>query len=270
MKRYIISQLYQTSAGQLSPEPWINIASARSEAALTCVQYLALDCFKQDLTEDEVRQFVHNGYHSFQDYAVVYWYDHVEVSLSEATEGGVFVNSLLSALNLFLIRNWNPLKATEQKRRNKSVPIKVAQQLKVLQDARFPEVFRRLVVIASEREKVGSPSPFEFLNFRIPVGRARALLEGQHEPAFSATQVQVLQQFYGHAFNHFKCRQESCFHFSWGFACVRDRQKHEGLHDRSFRCSEITCPSTDIGFATNAELKSHDIPASAKRFISQG
>ena len=212
VKRYIISQRYQTSAGQLSPEPWINISIARSQAALTCVQYLTLGCFKQDLTDNEVRDFVHQGYYCFQDYAVVYWYDHVELSLSAAMGGGIFVNSLLPALNIFLARSWNRLEATEKKKKDKSVPIKIVQQLKVLQDDRFPEVFRRLVVLGSAREK---PSPLEFLNFRIPIGRARALLESQHEPDCSTTQVQVLQQFYGHAFNDFKCRQESCFHFSW-------------------------------------------------------
>jgi len=237
-------------------KPWINIGSARSQAALTCIQYLTLDCFKIDLTDDEVHDFVHKGYYGFQDYAARYWYDHVELSLSDLEATGV-VNSLLSALNLILTRNWNPSKATEQKTQNKSVPIKVVQQLKVLKDARFPEVYRRLTVLASARKRLGAPSLFEFLNFRIPVGRARALLEGQHEPVCSTTQVQDLQKFYGHAFNEFKCRQESCEDFSRGFACARERQKHEGRHDRSFRCSETTCPSADIGFATNTELKSH-------------
>jgi len=120
--RYIIRQRYQTVTGQLSP-PWIQIADARAQAALTCVQYLTLDCFKRDLSDDEVSNFVHKGYYCFQDYAVVYWYDHVELSLSEASSEGLFVNSLLSALNLFLTRNWDSLKATEQKRRDRSVPI---------------------------------------------------------------------------------------------------------------------------------------------------
>jgi len=255
--RYIIRQRYQTGTGHLRPmelEPWIKITDARSQAALACVQYLTLDCSKLDLSDDEVSNFVHMGYYCFQDYAVVYWYDHVELSLSEASSGGPFVNSLLSALNLFLTRNW---KATEQKKKDRSVPIKIVQRLKVLQDTRFPEVFRKLVVLGSAREKLGAHSPFDFLNFRIQVGRARTLLEGQYEPVFSMAQVQDLQKFYGHAFNHFKCRQESCEFFTQGFACVRERQKHEGLHDRSFRCTETTCPSAEIGFATNAELQSH-------------
>jgi len=251
--RYIIRQHYQTGTGQLSP-PWIKIADARSQAALTCVQYLTLDCFRLDLSDDEVSNFVRTGYYCFQDYAVVYWYDHVELSLSEASSGGAFVNSLLSALNLFLTRNW---KATEQKKKDRSVPINVMQRFKVLQDTRFSEVFRKLTVLASARERPGAPSTFEFLNFRVQVRRARALLEGQHEPVFSAAQVHDLQKFYGHAFNHFKCRQESCSFFTQGFASVRERQKHEELHDRSFRCTETTCPSAEIGFATNAELQSH-------------
>jgi len=233
-------------------EPWINIADARSQAALACVQYLTLDCFKLDLSDDEVSNFVHKGYYCFQDYAVVYWYDHVELSLSEASSGGLFVNSLLSALDSFLTRNWDSSKAIEQKRRDRSVPIKIVQRLQVLRDARFPEVFRKLTVLASAREGLGVSSPFEFPNFRIQVGRARTLLEGQHEPVF-----QDLEKFYGHAFNHFKCRQESCAFFTQGFASARDRQKHEALHDRSFRCTEPTCPSAEIGFATNAELQSH-------------
>jgi len=238
-------------------EPWINIADARLQAALTCVQYLTLDCFKPDLNDDEVRSFVHKGYYCFQDYAAVYWYDHVELCLSEASSGEPFVNSLLSALNLFLTRNWDSSKATEQKKKDRSVPIKVMQRLKVLQDTRFSEVFRKLTVLASARERLGAPSPFEFLNFRIQVGRARAILEGQHEPVYTTAQVQDLQKFYGHAFNHFKCRQESCAFFTQGFASARERQKHEELHDRSFRCTETTCPSAEIGFATNAELQSH-------------
>jgi len=102
-----------------------------------------------------------------------------------------------------------------------------------------------------------APSTPEFLNFRIQVGRARTLLEGRHEPIFGATQIQDLQKFYGHALNHFKCRQESCTCFSQGFTCVREHQGHEILHDRNFRCSEITCLSVEIGFATNTELQSH-------------
>jgi len=254
--RYIIRQRYQKGTGQLSP-PWINIADARSQAALTCVQYLTLDCFKLDLSDDEVSNFVHKGYYCFQDYAVVYWYDHVELSLSEASSGGPFVNSLLSALNLFLTRNWDSSKATEQQKKDRSVPIKVVQRLKVLQDTRFPEVFRKLTVLASARERPGAPSPFQFVNFRIQVGRARTLLEGQQESIFSTAQAQDLQKFYGHGFNHFKCQHENCACFSQGFASVRERQRHEGLHDRSFRCTETTCPFAEIGFATNAEFQSH-------------
>ena len=213
MYRYIIRQRYQKGTGQLSPA-WIKIADAQSQAALACVQYLTLDCFKLDLSDDEVSNFVHKGYYCFQDYAVVYWYDHVELSLSEASSEGLFMNSLLSALNLFLTRNWDSPNATEQRRKDRSVPIKVVQRLKVLQDTRFPEVFRKLTVLASARERLGAPSTFEFLNFRVRVGRARAILEGQHEPVFSTAQVHDLQKFYGHAFNHFKCRQESCACFS--------------------------------------------------------
>jgi len=252
--RYIIRQRYQPRTDQLRPmelEPWINIAEARSQAALACVQYLTLDCFTLYLSDEEVSNFVHKGYYCFQDYAVVYWYDHVELSLSEATSGDLFVDSLLSALNLLLTRNWHSPRATEQKEKDRRVPIKAVQRLKVLQDTRFPEVFRKLTVLAS------APAPFEFLNFRIQVGRARAVLEGRHEPVFTTAQVQDLQKFYGHAFNHFKCRQESCAWFSQGFASVREVQKHEGLHDRSFRCPERTCPSAEIGFAMNAELQSH-------------
>ena len=158
---------------------------------------------------------------------MVYWYDHVELSLLETTGEDLFVNCLLSALDLFLTCNWSPSKVTKQPKNNKSMSIKVMQQLKVLQDARFPEVFGKLKVLVSARGKLVALSPFEFLNFRIPVGRARAFLEGQHEPDFSATEVQALQKFYGHAFNHFNCQQESCSYFSQGFTRVRERQKYE-------------------------------------------
>ena len=212
-------------------EPWINIADAQSQAALACVQYLTLDCFKLSLRDEEVSNFVHKGYYCFQDYAVVYWYDHVELSLSEATSGDRFVDRLLSVLNLFLTRNWRSPRATEQKKKDRRVPTKAVQRLKVLQDTRFPEVFRKLTVLASAGDRLGAPSPFQFLNFRIQVGRARALLEGRDEPGFTTTQVQDLKRFYGYAFNHFKCRQESCARFSQGFACAREGARiPTGLH----------------------------------------
>lgn len=65
---------------------YLKEGEAHARIATTCLRYLGSSCFDQDTNLDVVRERVLNGAYVLENYACLYWLDHVKRSEGSAAE----------------------------------------------------------------------------------------------------------------------------------------------------------------------------------------
>lgn len=224
-----------------------------------------------DLSTEDLRSLINQGYLAFQDYAVAYWYSHVRAMIDHSAElvergwlglepqllnlDGDLGECIACALSDF-IDNYNEITKDE----SDEGPIEIrSPSLEAVRSCDFAFDLQRLMTHRSDFERSNKDwkdkISLQSLTAALSVNRTTLQAMGS-ESAASVSRRQVLTQYYGS--NWFKCSKVSCRWFHEGFADGRSLKKHEDRHNRPYRCPEEECESMDANFATAQDLKNHN------------
>ena len=213
--------------------------------AAFCLHYLNFDCFDANLTESDIREFLRQGYYSFEDYAIAHWLDHVDSCTSQPLPlEAVALEHLAQKLESFFIIHGldSPPDFT------------VSRDLRFhhIRDLDFAKRLDGLAHLARQKE-----SNLKYLDLEVQLRRRRSIYEDvvtnadPHDEIFRRTLLLT-------ASGWFKCPQKHCDFFFDGFSDTKDRDKHVSQHERPFRCSLQECLHAKLGYATEKDLKRHE------------
>lgn len=214
-----------------------------------CVDYLNLPAFIDPPTAEGVL----NGDYSFMNYAVLFWFRHLETgaTLNIDEDDEEPMGQLAESLGVFIEQHWNnPTNALPLAKRHSDK----------LQHFRTQPYYGRLEkVVASTRKQLkhfGNLSPREIaLNLDGVVRNVRQVLEKVVSDDLESTNQQILEERYGA--NLFKCPRCSCQFFTLGFASAAERDDHINKHERPFRCSHEKCFGHTFGFSSDGQRDKH-------------
>ena len=223
----------------------VSVVSEDTHIAGFCLHYLNFGCFDVDLTESEIRDFLRQGYYSFEDYAIAHWLDHVESCTSQPLPlEAISLEGLAQKLESFFIIHG----------------LDSPPDLSVFTDLRFHRIrhldftkrLEGLAHLARQRE-----STQKYLDLEAQLRRRRALYEDiviNAKPHDEALRRNLLLKASG----WFKCPHKHCDFFFDGFSDSKDRDEHISQHERPFRCSFQECLHAKLGYATEKDMKRHE------------
>ena len=214
-----------------------------------CLNYLNFGCFDATLTDLEIREFLRQGYYSFEDYAIAHWLDHVDSSTSQTQPSGApleafSVESLVQRLESFLEKHGTDLSPAL------SVPTNEG-----FQSIREWDVSKRLDGLAHLARRRQSNE--DYLDLETQLRRRRSICEDivtNLKPHRAPSQ----NLWYLNGPGWFKCPKIWCEFFSDGFQHKDRRDKHFNQHERPFRCSFEQCLYEKLGYETERDLKRHE------------
>jgi ankyrin repeat protein len=216
----------------------INLSIQHANMALFCTEYLLSAPFRLMIPDDEIQRYAKSGYYVLQNYAVLYWFDHLMSSVKKTlpvpvNELNVY-DQLLHCTNSFL----------------KAYGIQSK-----LKDIIKNEAIKSLTGICCclPRDLKTRTELFdlEWRTLRIRNVIERLLDKGES----NGINQNVFQELYG--MNHFKCPRIWCYAFTGGFNGLLARDKHVKRHDRPFNCIDMGCPYYKLGFETEVKLNRH-------------
>ncbi|KAL3475095.1 hypothetical protein BJX99DRAFT_259710 [Aspergillus californicus] len=211
-----------------------------------CLGYLNHPCVDYRLCDDRLRDYVLGGYYAFFDYAIAHWVDHLEDYMRRIQSYSSESFDILGAeLEQFL--NNHASDDLEYPVSNKT-RIFLRQFQSRLYHKRLAQAFEYWKSETTVSSDGGRES--HVLDLNRAVQTIRTAIETH------AVQQQSLALFYGE--NIFKCNQLYCMFFVKGFSDSIQRDKHIQEHERLFLCQSPSCPSSQLGFANQSDLVSHE------------
>lgn len=210
-----------------------------------------------------VLENLYRGYHVVQEYVVSYWMAHLETVMrissrmaSDAQKSDAqheWPEDMTAAIANFAERYHDDLEHTVSGRQaiEESGELDFLRHLGCFEDlVTLVGHIRSVVSVGDRRDQVSLESLGKAVDF------SREILESQGESAV-ATQADRdrLRHWYGAKW--YKCSRLTCFYFSEGFESRPAREEHRGRHERPFRCEEQDCTMFYFGFASARELEKH-------------
>ena len=241
---YCVARRIDTRARYLIRTSRVSIVSDELHIAEFCLQYLNFGCFDADLTDAEIREFLQQGYYSFEDYAVAHWLDHVDSSTSQPLppETTSF-ERLLQRLQPFL-----------DKHGPKSLPelsVSTEQRFKGIRHWAFTKQLDAIADLARQRQ-----TNEKYLNLETQLQRRRSIYEDIFTHKDRHSEPDGCLEFLNRS-RLFKCPKIWCEFFFDGFQDREHRDTHTKQHERPFRCSNEECLRAEMGYGTEKELKRH-------------
>ena len=231
----------------LIQEEYIQVPEVEWNLALLCLRFLTFECFDSGLSQDDIREFIADGYYAFQDYAVLHWLDHVEF----------FCQSLKSEID----QNFEPLalavKNFSSRRGNSANLGDGTIQLTPnhgTDDDRLETISQLITEIKEIRLQDETLTALGALG--DTVSDIRSLLEEYADTASIDLDIVGNSELY-YGLKSFKCPKHPCFYFHEGFSSAKLRNQHVERHENPFCCTEPGCPRLQIGFVSEKELKKH-------------
>ena len=212
--------------------------------AVFCIKYFSFECFKTDLTDQEIRDFLMRGSFAFQDYAAAHWIDHLEYSARNPLIGDD-LDRLGSAVMSFLQHHWIRMPPDHLQMRSSD---------KLFECFEHWGVSNQLEVLAhlAHSRKTNN----DCLALFNHIQRTREIFEN-----FIITLPQdgadsdIMSSYYGSGW--FKCPKPWCDWFYDGFPDKKSRDRHVNKHEKPFYCTFNGCPVVGFGCETEYDLKKH-------------
>ncbi|KAJ3548577.1 hypothetical protein NM208_g941 [Fusarium decemcellulare] len=246
--------MHMTASMYLQDSGYVTYAMAENVMTGLCLHYLSFECF-EDVSDDRLLDFIHEGYFAFQDYAIPHWPDHVVAFMKSSTDdphhAHIVDSNIEDAFAIFVERYYADLSALDT---GKDSPAACNGSQLALRNPHLAFVYQRAHFMRGftddRQDKVSLPS------LATSLERNRNLLESLTKPASQSNgDLTMLRDFYGH--NWFKCSKLSCYYFHQGFSTQSKRQAHLDRHSRPFKCDQNDCPSAMIGFGSLKEMDKH-------------
>ncbi|KAI0555112.1 hypothetical protein F4679DRAFT_522273 [Xylaria curta] len=226
----------------------LDMKSIECEFTTQCLRYLSSSCFRNDVSDDQRKLFILQGYYSFQDYALANSAYHIDALVKAGPNLPMgYLSDLSQALAEFALvyHGELPIPADAEDRAERA--------REECRDFIGYDFYEKLVIIWThfshqqaahfkERNKVSLPS------LKTSLEQSRAMLE-------SLPSQQVLEDLYGECL--FKCDRLTCAYFYEGFDCKEARDNHLRRHDRPYPCPVQGCSVVSFGFSTNKDREKH-------------
>lgn len=213
------------------------------------------ECFDEDLSHDERRKFLCNGYFAFQDYAVTHWSDHIGAiikagrgafeSPSDEDEVGSAVTNFVAHYKLDVQELTETEKNSEACLQFEGCPF-------------FDDICYISRHIQHQRSRgLSGLDEISPKSLDHAVISARAMLEKcALSNKLDYGKISELILFYGQ--NWYKCPKATCYYFHEGFSDLRSKQYHVARHEQPFRCGFPDCErGYRLGFTSRKELEKH-------------
>lgn len=222
----------------------ISTMSGELHIADFCLTYLNFGCFNANLTDLEIREFLQQGYYSFEDYTIAHWLDHVESSTSQLLPSeATSLERLAQKIESFFMKH--EVDSTQDQ------SVSTDQRFQGIRQWKSTKRLEGLAQIARQRK-----SNKNYLDLESQLQRRRSI----YEDIVANTDIQnaAVPNFLSlNGPRWFKCPNRWCEFFSYGFRNTESRDKHVNQHERPFRCSFEDCIHAELGYGTEKDLKRH-------------
>ena len=223
----------------------VSIKSEELHIAEFCLNYLNFKCFDANLTDSDIRDFLREGYYSFEDYAIAHWLGHLESSTSHLLPLDNFsCESLGEVVDEFLIGHGSDSPP--------DLTIVDSPKFQSIRHWYFAPTLDALAQLASEKT-----CNKRYLDVETQLQRRRLIYEDIDTGTNPLSEV-FRQFLLLNGSGCYKCPKIWCGYFADGFQRREDRNKHVGQHERPFRCSFDKCLYAELGFESEKGLKRHE------------
>ncbi|CEN61886.1 hypothetical protein ASPCAL08533 [Aspergillus calidoustus] len=212
-----------------------------------CLVYLNHPSCNLPFTDQALTKYVQTGHYAFLDYAVAHWIGHLEDCLTHITSYSPDAfQDLCHEVGEFLRNHGLDGPKCSVSRQTQIILTPFESTIFYDQLVRGFEYWKSETTISCNRR---SSTPILDLNRVIEAIRTEieSMALKQHD----------LQNFYGEGL--FKCNRPYCQLFVVGFTDWNSRDQHLQEHERVFICKVPGCPASQLGFASQDDLDSHDV-----------
>ncbi|RBR14483.1 uncharacterized protein FIESC28_07719 [Fusarium coffeatum] len=229
----IVDFVHSTAKEYLEETKEICQSLENAKMALFCADYMVSRPLIPSIPKVEIQDHATKGYYAFQDYAVGFWWQHVQKTVANPPDSDTeLFKTVLRCAHRALIE---------------------AGQLKDIQI--FDDSPDGIRLLSSTMEKVprnlrdwDASGIYEIRTARIREA-IELLLNEPDKPLGSVLSL------YGPW--RYRCIKPWCQNFSNGFEHAKALKIHIGQHELPFICDIQGCPATIVGFATNTERENH-------------
>ncbi|KAL7764101.1 hypothetical protein ACKLNR_005246 [Fusarium oxysporum f. sp. zingiberi] len=200
--------------------------------ALFCAEYMISRPLTSGLPKLEIQDYASKGYYGFHDYAVAFWWKHIQQVLAASELDTELARKVLQTADRYVTDTGE------------------IEQIEAFDDSskEIQSIKRKLEGIPQNLRDWDSMRIYEMR--AVAVRDAIEVLINQPYEQKEATLA-----LYGPW--RYKCRKPWCQFFSRGFEDAQQQQIHINQHELPFTCEYQGCHATEVGFGTETDLKTH-------------
>ncbi|KAJ4116175.1 hypothetical protein NW768_011148 [Fusarium equiseti] len=228
----IIDLVHTTAGIYLVQTKEIDLQTENAKMALFCAEYMISRPLTSGLPKSEVQDYASKGYYGFHDYAVAFWWKHVQQVLAASELDNELARKVLQTADRYV------------------TDIGEVEQIEAFDDSpqEIQYLKKRLEGIPQDLRDWDSMRIYEMRAVAVR-DAVEVLINQPHEPKEAALAL------YGPW--RYKCRKPWCHFFSSGFEETQQQQIHINQHELPFTCEYEGCHATEVGFGTETDLKAH-------------
>jgi len=200
--------------------------------ALFCAEYMISRPLTSGIPKLEVEESVSKGYYGFHDYAVAFWWKHIQQVLAASELDSELARKVLRTASRYVTDTGE------------------IEQIEAFDDSstEIQSLRRQLEAIPQNLRDWDSMRIYEM---RVVAIRdvVEVLINQPYEPKEAALAL------YGPW--RYKCRKPWCQFFSRGFEEAQQQKSHINQHELPFTCEHQGCHAAEVGFGAENDLKTH-------------
>lgn len=224
----VVNLVHPTAKTYLVQTGEINIATENAKMTLFCSEYILSRPLTPGLPEVEIQRHAVTGYYGFHDYAVSFWWNHVQQVLADpGLETDLNEKALQAAY-----RGMVAIGELEQSPGSNDSPESIQS---------FKSKFE------SVPQNLGHWKSIESCEMQTVA--IRAAIDSLLDVGVPAIPFCGPRQY--------RCPKPWCQRFRSGFKDLREQKAHINEHDLPFHCDIEGCYAAKIGFGTETDLKKH-------------
>ncbi|RKK19466.1 hypothetical protein BFJ66_g11558 [Fusarium oxysporum f. sp. cepae] len=228
----IIDLVHTTAKIYLVQTKEIDLQTENAKMALFCAEYMISRPLTSGLPKLEIQDYASKGYYGFHDYAVAFWWKHIQQVLAASELDTELARKVLRTADRYVTDTGE------------------IEQIEAFDDSskEIQSLKRKLEGIPQNLRDWDSMRIYEMR--AVAVRDAIEVLINQPYEQKEATLA-----LYGPW--RYKCRKPWCQFFSRGFEDAQQQQIHINQHELPFTCEYQGCHATEVGFGTETDLKTH-------------
>lgn len=235
---------------------FVQAPCAENDLTSLCLNYLAFDCFEDDISEEQRRDFVLQGYLAFADYAAVHWSDHLRTTIKAGPavlDSQIKPDTDLQSALVDFVEHYQLGTCQDAKTQVRDIHCLQFEHLPYFDELCL--VFR-LTQRQQAKGRQGLDEIIPQLLERTILSSRATLEKLAVAVSFDADVKETLKRYYG--LNWYKCTKAACYYFHEGFQNETLRDYHVLRHEQPFRCEHTDCESGyKLGFTSLKQLEKH-------------